>query len=98
MSWYEADEALGVAEPAQARGGTLGEAAFEYAAQRPTHLGEFRWACQECGETVAGRGPSGRNRPGTRPGTARAASAPGGRRRRMACRGRLTASRSPHHT
>src|SRR5258708_6689506 len=34
-----------------ARGSSLGEAAFEYAAQRSAHLGEFRWTCQECGET-----------------------------------------------
>ena len=65
MSWHEVGEALGVAELARARGSSLGEAAWEYAAERPAYLsgqpGEFRWTCPDCGEVVSDRGPGGRS-------------------------------------
>ena len=65
MSWHEVGEALGVAELAQARGSSLGEAAWEYAAERSAYLsgqpGVFRWTCPDCGEVVSDRGPSGRS-------------------------------------
>src|SRR5262249_51107363 len=47
MSWHEVGGALGVAELAPARGGSVAEAAWEYAVGRSAHLGvqpgEFRW-------------------------------------------------------
>jgi hypothetical protein len=65
MSWHEVGEALGVAEPARARGSSLGEAAWEYAAEWPEHLsgqpGVFQWVCHDCGEVVSDRGPGGRS-------------------------------------
>jgi hypothetical protein len=65
MSWHEVGGALGVAELAQARGGSVAEAAWEYAAGRPADLseqpGEFRWVCPDCGEVVSDRGPGGRS-------------------------------------
>jgi hypothetical protein len=63
--WHEVGEALGVAELAQARGSSVAEAAWEYAAGRPAHLcgqrGVFRWTCPDCGEVVSDRGPGGRS-------------------------------------
>ena len=65
MSWHEVGGALGVAELAQARGSSVAEAAWEYAAERAAHLGgqpgEFRWVCPDCGEVVSDRGPAGRS-------------------------------------
>ena len=64
MSWHEVGGALGVAELAQARGSSVAEAAWEYAAGRPAHLSgqpEFRWVCPDCGEVVSDRGPGGRS-------------------------------------
>jgi hypothetical protein len=65
MSWHEVGEAPGVAELAQARGSSLGEAAWEYAAERSAYLSGqprvFRWICPDCGEVVSERRPSGRN-------------------------------------
>ena len=65
MSWHEVGEALGVAGLARARGSSLGEAAWEYAAKRSAHLGgqpgEFRRVCRNCGEVVSDRGPGGRS-------------------------------------
>jgi hypothetical protein len=65
MSWHEVGGALGVAELAPARGSSVAEAAWEYAAGRPAHLsgqpGEFRWVCPDCGEVVSDRGPGGRS-------------------------------------
>jgi hypothetical protein len=65
MSWHEVGEALDVAELARARGSSLAEAAFRYAAERSAHLsgqpGVFRWTCPDCGEMVSDRGPSGRS-------------------------------------
>src|SRR6266516_7089482 len=59
MSWHEVGGALGVAELAQARGSSVAEAAWEYAAGRPAHLGGrpgvFRWVCPDCGEVVSNR-------------------------------------------
>ena len=59
----EAVKILGVAEIARARGGTLAEAAFEYAAERAAFLGgqfgAFRWRCPDCGGLVSNRGPLG---------------------------------------
>ena len=59
----EAVKILGVAEIARARGGTLAEAAFEYAAERAAFLGgqfgAFRWRCPDCGGLVSDRGPLG---------------------------------------
>jgi hypothetical protein len=64
MSRHDVGEALGVAELARARGSSLGEAAWEYAAERPAHLSgqpsKFRWMCPDCGEVVSDRGPGGR--------------------------------------
>jgi hypothetical protein len=37
MSWHEVGEALGMAELAQARGSSVAGAAWEHAAERPTH-------------------------------------------------------------
>lgn len=72
MSWAEVGEALGVAELARARGSSLAGAAWEYAAERSAflsgQLGEFRWTCQDCGEVVHDRGPSGGNPAGDEPG------------------------------
>jgi hypothetical protein len=54
-----------VAELERARGSSLGEAAWEYAAERPAHLigrpGEFRWVCPDCGEVISERGPGRRS-------------------------------------
>jgi len=65
MSWHEVGGALGVAELAQARGSSVAEAAWEYAAGRPAHPrgqpAEFRWVCPDCGEVVSDRGPGGRS-------------------------------------
>ena len=65
MSWHEVGGALGVAGLAQARGSSVAEAAWEYAAGRPAHLsgrpGEFRWVCPDCGEVVSDWGPSWRS-------------------------------------
>ena len=65
MSWHEVGAALGVAELAPARGSSVAEAAWEYAAGRPAHLsgrpGVFRWPCPDCGEVVTDRGPIGRS-------------------------------------
>ena len=66
MSWHEVGEALGAAELPGARGSSLGEAAWEYAAGRPAYLsgqpGVFRWVCPDCGEVVSDRG-TGRRSP-----------------------------------
>jgi hypothetical protein len=74
MSWHDVGDALGVAELARACGSSLGEAAWEYAAERSAHLsgrpGEFRWVCPACGEVVSGRGPGGRSRAGDEQGHA----------------------------
>ena len=55
----------GVTGLAPARGGSVAEAAWEYAAGRQAHLsgqlGEFRWTCPDCGEVVSDRGPGGRS-------------------------------------
>jgi hypothetical protein len=63
ISWHEVGGALGVAELAPARGSSVAEAAWEYAAGRPAHLSgqpsEFRWVCPDCGEVVSDRGPGG---------------------------------------
>ncbi len=60
MSWHEVGGALGVAELAPARGSSVAEAAWEYAAGPPAHRsgqpGEFRWVCPGCGEVVSDRG------------------------------------------
>jgi hypothetical protein len=65
MTWEQVGEALGVAEQARARGSSLAEAAWEYAAERSAfltgQLGAFRWTCPDCSELISGRGPSGRN-------------------------------------
>jgi len=100
MSWHQAGEALGVAGLARARGSSLGEAAWEYAAERPAHLsgqpGEFRWVCPDCGEVVSGRRP-GRAQPGRgRARACRGLPAARGRRSRVARPGRLTHTCSHH--
>jgi hypothetical protein len=64
MSWHEVGGALGVAELAQEWGSSVAEAAWQYAAGRPAHLGQpdvFRWVCPDCGEVVSDRGPGGRS-------------------------------------
>jgi len=65
MSWHEVGGALGVAELAPARGTSVAEAAWEYAAGWSAGLGgqpgEFRWVCPDCGEVVSDRGPGGRS-------------------------------------
>src|SRR5437667_4748344 len=47
LSWEQVGEALGLAGTARARGSSIGEAAFEYAADRPafraSQLGTFAW-------------------------------------------------------
>ena len=47
------------------RGSSVAEAAWEYAAGRPAHLGGqpgvFRWVCPDCGEVVSDRGPGERS-------------------------------------
>ncbi len=74
MSWHEVGEALGVAGLARARGSGPGEAAWQYAAERPARLsgrpGEFRWACPDCGEVVSDRAPGGRSPAGDEQGHA----------------------------
>jgi hypothetical protein len=74
MSWALVGEALGVAELARARGSSLAEAAWGYAAQRSAYmtgeLGVFRWTCPECGEVISDRGPSGRSPAEDEPGHA----------------------------
>ena len=65
MSWHEVGGALGVAELAQARGSSVAEAAWEYAAGRPAYLsgqlGVFRWTCPDWGVVVSDRGPGERS-------------------------------------
>jgi hypothetical protein len=65
MSWHEVGGALGVAGLAPARGSSVAEAAWKYAAGRPAHRsgrpGVFRWVCPDCGEVVSDRGPGGRS-------------------------------------
>jgi hypothetical protein len=65
MSWHEVGEALGVAELAQTRRSSLGEVAWEYAAERSAYLsgqpGVFRRTCPACGEVVSDRRPGGRS-------------------------------------
>jgi hypothetical protein len=65
MSWHEVGGALGVAELAQARGGSVAKAAWQYVAGQPSYPsgqpGEFRWVCPDCGEVVSDRGSGGRS-------------------------------------
>jgi hypothetical protein len=63
MSWHEVGGALGVAELTRARGGSVAQAAWEYAAERSAYVGGqfglFRWTCLGCGEVVSDRRPGG---------------------------------------
>jgi hypothetical protein len=74
MSWHEVGGALGVAELAQARGSSVAEAAWQYAARQSPYfsgqLGVFRWVCPDCGEVVSDRGPDGRSPAGDEQGHA----------------------------
>jgi hypothetical protein len=74
LSWEQVGEALGLAGTSRARGPSLGEAAFEYAADRPafraSQPGTFAWTCPGCGETVHDRGPSRRSPAEDEPGHA----------------------------
>jgi hypothetical protein len=65
MSWHEVGGALGVGELAPARGSSVAETAWEYAAGPSARLsgqpGVFRWVCPDCGEVVNDRRPGGRS-------------------------------------
>jgi len=45
--------------PSRARGSSLAEAAWEYAADPAGQRGAFRWTCQACGALISDRGPLG---------------------------------------
>ena len=78
MSWHQVGEALGAAELARAHGSSLGEAAWQYAAQRPVHLsgqpGEFRWVCRTAARWSATGARAGAAPPRTNRATPKAAT------------------------